>query len=80
MSNAKSDLKSLLEQISKTKQVELPCDDVFELMDEFADAIERGEDTTELMPLVQQHLEVCRDCLEEYQALLKILHAEAGGK
>jgi predicted component of type VI protein secretion system len=80
MSEAKSDLRSLLEQISKTKQVELPCDDVFKLMDEFADAVERGEDTTELMPLVQQHLEICRDCLEEYQALLKILHAEAKGK
>lgn len=80
MEEAKSDLKSLLEQISKTKDVELPCDDVFKLMDEFADAVARGEDTTELMPLVQQHLEICQDCQEECEALLKILQVEAQGE
>lgn len=79
MEQAKGDLKSLLEQISNTKDVELPCDDVFKLMDEFADAVARGEDTTELMPLVQHHLDICRDCLEEYEALLKILEVEAKG-
>jgi hypothetical protein len=76
MQLSKDNMKSLLEHISKTIEVELPCDDVYELIDEFADAAARGEDTSKLMPLVQHHLEICRDCLEEYEALARILKAE----
>lgn len=79
MQLSKNNMKSLLEHISKTKDVELPCDDVYELIDEFADAAARGEDTSKLMPLVQHHLEICRDCLEEYEALRRILEAEGSG-
>lgn len=73
---SKDILKSMVEQISKTKENELPCDDVFELLDEFSEAVARGEDTSEMMPLVWHHLELCRDCLEEFEALLRILEAE----
>ena len=76
MQLSQDNMKSLLEHISKTQDVELPCDDVYELIDEFADAASRGEDTSKLMPLVQHHLEICRDCLEEYEALLRMIHAE----
>lgn len=76
MKLSKKNMKSLLETVSNTEEVELPCDGVFELIDEFADAVARGEDTSEFMPMVQQHLRICRDCLEEYEALLRILEAE----
>jgi hypothetical protein len=76
MQISQDNLKSLLEHISKTQEVELPCDDVYELIDEFADAAAKGEDMLKLMPLVQQHLEICRDCLEEYEALVRMINAE----
>ncbi len=76
MQLSKNNMKSLLESVSKTEEVELPCDGVFDLIDEYAEAVARGEDTSELMPMVQQHLQICRDCLEEYEALLRILEAE----
>jgi hypothetical protein len=76
MQISQDNLKSLLEHISKTQEVELPCDDVYELIDEFADAAAKGEDMSKLMPLVQQHLEICRDCLEEYEALVRMINAE----
>ena len=72
-------IKSFVEQIGKTKEKELPCDDVFELLDEYTEAAARGEDTSSLLPYVQHHLEICRDCLEEYEALLRILKAEEEG-
>ena len=75
MQLSKNDLRSLLENISKTKDVEIPCDEVFELIDEYADAAARGEDTSKLMPLVKHHLEICRDCLEEYEALVRIINS-----
>jgi hypothetical protein len=75
MQLSQNNLRSLLDNISKTQDIELPCDDVFELIDEYADAAARGEDTSKLMPLVKQHLEICRDCLEEYEALVRMLNS-----
>lgn len=61
--------------IAQTQQHELNCDEVYELLDLFADMIARGEDAATLMPLVQHHLEMCPDCREEYETLLRSLEA-----
>jgi hypothetical protein len=60
-------------QIEMTDEVEYTCDDVHRLLDQFAEAVLRGEDTARLMPLVQKHLDMCQDCREEMEALLRIL-------
>jgi hypothetical protein len=44
-------------------------------MDQFAEMVMRGEDVAHLMPLVQHHLDMCADCREEFEALLRILRA-----
>lgn len=69
----KEALRHLLNQVKKTREDELGCDEVYRLMDVFAEAAIRGENPEELMPLIQLHLELCPDCWEEYQALLRIL-------
>lgn len=68
-------LRKVAEQIEHTLDVELACDEVLALMDQFAEMVMRGEDAAELMPLVQHHLEMCGDCREEFEALLRILRA-----
>jgi hypothetical protein len=40
------------QQIEMTHEVEYSCDDVLRLLDQFAEAVLRGEDVAELMPLV----------------------------
>ena len=45
-------------------------------MDECAEAALRGEDVAALMPLFQRHLDMCGDCREEYEGLLRSLSAE----
>ncbi len=62
-------------QIEATRDVEYSCDDVYQLLDQFTEAVLRGADVTQLMPLVQRHLEMCPDCREEFEALLRILKA-----
>lgn len=76
MAEADNFIKRFLSQISNTQDDELPCGDVFDLLDIYADAKAKGEDPSEYLPLVKHHLEMCRDCTEEYEALMAILDNE----
>ncbi len=62
-------------QIQMTDEAEYTCGEVHRLLDQFAEAVLRGGDTAGLMPLVQKHLDMCQDCREEFEALLRILRA-----
>lgn len=63
----------MLRNIARTQEIELTCGEVFELLDQNAEMAANGEDVAEIMPLVKQHLEMCADCREEFEALLWVL-------
>lgn len=65
--------QKILEMLKKTQEEELTCDEVFALLDQFAEMAARGEPVASLMPLVQQHLDLCGDCREEYESLLRVI-------
>lgn len=65
----------LARQLERTLDVEYACDDVQRLLDQFAEAVQHGQDAASLMPLVQQHIDLCPDCREEFEALMRILNA-----
>jgi hypothetical protein len=54
----------------------LTCDQIFELIDLYAERAAHGEDVAHLMPLVAAHLDMCPDCREYYEALERVLQAE----
>lgn len=56
-----------------TEDEELGCEDVYFLMDQYAELLLRGEDPKILMPLVEKHIAMCGECREELEALLRIL-------
>ncbi len=66
-------MQALLRSVSMTDEQELSCDDVFALLDQFAEMVKRGENAAGMMPMVQKHLGMCPDCREEYEALLKMM-------
>lgn len=66
-------VKDLMRRLQNTHEEELSCDEVFALVDEYAEANQRGEDVASLKPLIRHHLDMCRECDEEYQALLQVL-------
>ena len=68
-------LKKLLGMVEKTNEQELDCAEVFEVLDIYAEAMVRGEDTSAMLPKVKHHIEMCRDCFEEYEALVRILES-----
>ena len=72
------EMQGLLEMLVLTDEQEIACDAVFKALAEFAEMAQRGEDVRAVMPLVQQHLDMCPDCREEYEALMTILEAEGG--
>jgi hypothetical protein len=68
-------VKGLVGMVEKTQEAEIDCGEVYRLLDQYAEMILHGEDAEQLMPLVKQHLDLCMDCQEEYEVLLKILEA-----
>ena len=63
----------MLQKLQQTEPIELTCDEVFAMLDEYTEMALKGEDVAALMPRVKQHLEMCPDCREEYEALERIL-------
>jgi hypothetical protein len=63
----------LLAALAVTQDVELSCDEVLDLLDQYAELAVSGEDVEKVMPLVHHHMQMCGDCREEFEALLRIL-------
>jgi hypothetical protein len=68
-------LKAMARGIMSTRPDEIGCDECFEQMDRFVDLVLAGKNAAEAMPLVQDHLNRCQDCREEYEALLAAVRA-----
>lgn len=70
-------LKKMVGMIATTSTVEIGCDECFAQLDRFAEMVLAGMSAADAMPLVQQHLDRCVDCREEFEALLAALKAES---
>jgi predicted component of type VI protein secretion system len=66
-------MQKVLMMLSNTQEEELTCDQVFAALDQFTELAARGEDVSQLMPLIQHHLNMCSDCMEEYKVLKNIV-------
>ena len=67
--------RMLLGEIAETREVEIGCDECFKQVDRFVEMKLSGLNTAQAMPLVQEHLEICGECREEFEALLLALGA-----
>jgi hypothetical protein len=66
-------LKRMVRNILTARPDEIGCDECFEQLDRFVEMTLTGKNAAEAMPLVQDHLEHCGDCREEFEALLAAL-------
>lgn len=62
-----------LRVLESVREEDLPCDEVYAKIDEYVEREVDKKDAAKLMPLVREHLDLCPECCEEYQALLDIL-------
>lgn len=70
-------LKKMMHSVVSTRPDEIGCDDCFAQLDQFAEQVLAGKNAAEAMPLVQDHLDRCMDCREEFEALLRALRAQS---
>lgn len=56
---------------------EISCGECYEQLDRFAEMVVQGSEAALLMPRVQDHLDHCMECRQEYQALLSAIRATA---
>ncbi len=52
---------------------ELSCTEMYARLDEFVEHEVQGKDADKIAPLVHEHLDMCPECCEEYEALLTVL-------
>jgi hypothetical protein len=74
--NASIVVESILYKLTITDEQEISCDEVHELIDQFSELKVEGEDVATLMPLMQKHLDLCPDCREEHDVLMKAIAYE----
>lgn len=67
--------KAVIREIAETREVEIGCDECFEQVDSFVEMELSGLDAAQAMPLVQDHLQICGECRDEFEALLAALRA-----
>ncbi|NOZ05074.1 MAG: hypothetical protein GXP41_01800 [Chloroflexi bacterium] len=70
-------LKNIIKGILSTQPHEISCDECFDELDRFTEMVLSGKSAAEAMPLVQDHLNRCTDCHEEFEVLLSALRAMA---
>jgi hypothetical protein len=49
---------------------EISCEECYSQLDRFTELTLQGSAAAQLMPRVQDHLDHCRECRQEYEALM----------
>ncbi len=66
-------IRALLQVVSRTRDHELTCDECLGELGSFAELTLEGRPVEQAYDLVQQHLQICDECREEFALLLKAL-------
>ncbi len=66
-------LVDLMQRLEKAKEGSYSCAEAFALLDEYVELVADDEEVAKLMPLVKSHIDMCPDCSESFEMLLRIL-------
>ena len=75
MKLSSEDIQKMMQAVKMTRDHELDCGHCYDEIDQFIELELSNKNAAEIMPLVQDHLDRCGSCREEYQALLEALKA-----
>jgi uncharacterized protein with PIN domain len=63
----------IVRMLGLTTEREFDCGECLQHVSEFAERQIEGKPVTEIIAKVEQHLALCPECREEYEALMRIL-------
>ena len=66
-------LKRIMQGILTADPHEIGCDDCFHNLDVYVELVLAGDNAADIYPRVHDHLQRCRNCREEFEALIKAL-------
>ncbi len=69
-----------LQVLENVQEEGCSCDEVFTKIDEYVEREVDKKDAEDLMPVIREHLDLCPECCEEYEALLDILEKTSQAK
>ena len=52
----------------------ITCEELYIRLDEYVEREVDQKDAAQIMPILREHLDVCPECCEEYEALLEVLN------
>ena len=64
---------SFLRVLESVQEEGASCDEIYTKIDEYVEKEVDKKDVAQLMPLIREHLDLCSECCEEYEALLEVL-------
>ena len=67
-----------LRVLEDVRKEELSCVEIYLKLDEYVECEMDCNDAAHVMPLIREHLDICHECCEEYEALLDVV--EKGDK
>ena len=62
-----------LRVLESVREEDASCDEIYAKIDEYVEREVDKRDAAQLMPLIREHLDLCPECCEEYEALLDVL-------
>lgn len=62
-----------LRVLEQVREEELSCIEIHQKLDEYVELEIKKEDAAHIMPLIREHLDLCPECWEEYEALLDVV-------
>lgn len=67
-------VEKFLKVLEQARAEEMTCNDMYNRLDEFVEnEVKEPETAEKITPLVREHLDMCPECCEEYEALLTVL-------
>ncbi|GAB4450805.1 MAG: hypothetical protein OHK0041_13150 [Anaerolineales bacterium] len=62
-----------LRVLEDVRKEELSCAEIYSKLDEYVECEIGCKDAAHVMPLIREHLDICQECCDEYEALLDVV-------
>jgi hypothetical protein len=67
--------RKLVETSLQTDEEEMSCLECMEILDQYVDLLDAGQDPSTILPQLEHHLCVCHCCHSEFEGILTALKA-----